>query len=303
MDTMRMTLLPEPRTGVGLVTTAWLATREPDGRHMQVLTAFLLYHIEIGIDRIFLFLDDADEHELVLDHRVQHLVLTGQLEVFYATQSHVKAADGSVVCAYQAPHHRRPSTAAQRDTDDVVARQLCHMDVAMQRCVALAPTLRWLLHLDMDELFFCQGFRDHHSVAPRAALAAWVAALDTHSCDHLAIINYEAVPTQLHGGNFFVSATRFRRHTARIPLHAGAQDALRFWQRRTPFGQFFLFYDNGKPIVRVSRDVAAASVHHWRSTRVDWEATANFYDPRIGHGGSAKAPWIPTDEQLQRRNR
>ncbi|GLE00887.1 hypothetical protein PINS_up009684 [Pythium insidiosum] len=172
----------------------------------------------------------------------------------------------------------------------------------MQRCVALAPAVRWLLHLDMDELFFCQGFRDHHSESPRAVFAEWVAALDTHSCDHLAIVNYEAVPTQRLGGNFFVSTTRFRRHTARVPLHAAAQDALQFWQQRSPFGQYFLFYDNGKPIVRVAQDVAAASVHHWRSSNKSWVSTSNFYDPRLGsaqQGARSRAPWIPKDERLQ----
>jgi hypothetical protein len=63
-----------------------------------------------------------------------------------------------------------------------------------------------------------------------------------------------------------------------------AHRALAFWQKRSPFQQYFLFYDNGKSLVRVAKDTLPASVHHWQlpSNTTIPAATqkSNFFDAR-----------------------
>lgn len=265
-------------SGVALVTTAWLAQSRENSRHVSVLNSFLLYHLRIGVAKILLFLDgpEADNEAAdsgqaqpsvrVLHERVQQAVAQGVVEIMYTDM-------------------------AERDAGDVPMRQMANASRAMSACVAhnerltqedQAQDLRWLLHLDMDELLYIEAFRAEdplHTLCCK--LRQYVASLEAQQIEQFTLVNYEAVPTSVHGGNYFTSAARFRAHPARIPLeNREASAALAFWQSRSPFQQFFLFYDNGKSMVRVSRESAAvgpASVHHWR---LQGDSHSNFYDPR-----------------------
>lgn len=265
-------------SSVALVTTAWLAHSQEKSRHVSVLNSFLLYHLCIGVAKILLFLDgpeagneDADTSQAqpsvrVLHERVQQAVTQGVVEVMYADR-------------------------ARSDAGDVPTMQMANASKAMSACVAhnerltkedKAQELRWLLHLDIDELLFIEAFcveDPPHTLCCK--LRQYVASLETQHIEQFTLVNYEAVPTSVHGDNYFASATRFRVHPARIPLaNSEASTALAFWQSRSPFRQFFLFYDNGKSMVRVSRENAAAgpsSVHHWR---LQGKSHSNFYDPR-----------------------
>lgn len=265
-------------SGVALVTTAWLAQPWEKSRHVSVLNSFVLYHLGIGVAKILLFLDgpDADKAETdssqvqpsvrMLHERVQQVVAQGVVELIYADKN-------------------------QRDAGDVPTRQMVNASKAMSVCVAhnerlakddQAHELRWLLHLDMDELLYIESFRVEdapHTLCCK--LRQYVASLETQQIEQFTLVNYEAVPTSVHVGNYFASTTRFRVHPARIPLgNRETSAALAFWQSRSPFRQFFLFYDNGKSMVRVSRENASSgpsSVHHWR---LQGESRSNFYDPR-----------------------
>lgn len=280
---------------VALVTTAWFADVSP--RHAGVLSAFLLYHAELGVAKSFVFLDgDRDTQPRVeqLHPRVRKLHAAGRVELRYRDQVDDWAAVGV--------ESWRTLGAAAAAASDVAARQMLNAELAMRLClqhnqrVQTHEQLRWLLHLDVDELLYLEalGERKTHTVeSSQDALDTFVRTLEAQQPPmfQLTLANHEAVPTQLHGGVYFQETSTFRRHHAHVPFTREAQQALAFWRQRTRHEQFFLFYDNGKAIVRVQEGVVPASVHHWRhlqSSGNNLEETptaamasrSNFFDAR-----------------------
>lgn len=310
-------------SSVALVTTVWLASASRacdiattiSSRHADVLSAFLLYHLEIGVAKIFVFFDGDERSQLRVDElhpQVQAHYAAGRIELRYRNSSSTNTDDDSLYELYER-HCTNLSKLKKSMESDVVARQMLNAELAMHLClqhncqlkrqthgaperqhtepVTAAEELRWLLHLDVDELLFLDAFATADKKNARAALKAYVDNLEKHHNAHqMTLLNYEAVPTQLYGANYFATVTKFRRHHARIPFASDAQQRLAFWQQRTQHSQFFLFYDNGKSMVRVSESYnsAPASVHHWRvspkissgSDCIPTTSKTNFHDAR-----------------------
>ena len=47
-------------------------------------------------------------------------------------------------------------------------------------------------------------------------------------------------------------------------MNSRVRDCMKWWERRTKHGQYFLAYDNGKSVTRVLDNVVPRSVHRWR---------------------------------------
>lgn len=306
------------RSSVALVTTVWLASAasssaedassRPSSRHASVLNAFLLYHLEIGIAKIFVFFDDESQLQIhALHPKVQEHEANGRIELQYAKEKKLADDMDDDACeTTDSVYARCVNFERFRDVlhEDVAARQMLNAELAMQRCLQhneevvqmqaqgkedAVGELRWLLHLDIDELLYLEAFASasESGTTPAAALSAYVGVLEQQHAHQWTIVNYEAIPTQLHGGNYFTTASRFRKHHARIPWSKShnQQRALAFWQRRSPFRHYFLFYDNGKSMVRVAKRALPASVHHWQIGSVSAQtkpssSKSNFFDAR-----------------------
>ena len=94
----------------------------------------------------------------------------------------------------------------------------------------------------------------------RDALAR--SALDATQCGVFSYYNFEAVPEAITHDKPF-SATLFKNNWTRVPDSDAARSALDFWALRSPRGESFLFYQNGKAAVRCSLDAVPISVHVW----------------------------------------
>ncbi|KAF1329586.1 hypothetical protein FI667_g5875, partial [Globisporangium splendens] len=290
---------------VALVTTVWLARDKAlsptcstsSDRHVNVLSAFLLYHLEIGIAKIFVFFDGDEQSQVRLHElhaHVQECVVQGRIELHYTKRPNGDDSDSRIDDTVYAECALYEQSRDVLD-EDVAARQMLNAERAIHACnahnshlghgnaaVDSVGELRWLLHLDVDELLYVESFASKKTT-PRTALSAYVHALETQHAHQLTIVNYEAIPTKIYGDNYFATTTTFRRHHARIPLTPMAHKALAFWQKRSPFQQYFLFYDNGKSLVRVAKDTIPASVHHWQLPgNMAPAATqkSNFFDAR-----------------------
>lgn len=312
-------------SSIALVTTVWLASasnahdaaRTAPSRHADVLSAFLLYHLAIGVAKIFVFFDGDERSQLrvvELHPHVQVHCAAGRIELRYRSS----AAGNSPLHELYERHCVTFSRFRDTMESDVAARQMLNAELAMHLCLqhnrelkthtdnisglhqwtkpesshAVIDELRWLLHLDIDELLYLDAFATAGN-DPTQALSDYVRNLEQqHHAHQMTLLNYEAIPTQLYGANYFATATKFRRHYARIPLTRDAQQRLAFWQQRTRHQQFFLFYDNGKSMVRVSDESkfssVPASVHHWRvsasesstSGSIRTSSKTNFHDAR-----------------------
>jgi hypothetical protein len=121
--------------------------------------------------------------------------------------------------------------------------------------MALTDDLRWLLHIDSDELF---------GLAPGMSLHQHFRDLESRGIGQLSYMNHEGVPQAEDVYDPFLEVTLFRQHLAVVPISPESQTAVDFWKGRNPEGQYFLGYDNGKSATRVLPGVIPVSVHSWK---------------------------------------
>jgi glycosyl transferase family 2 len=213
---------------VGIVTTL----RAP-GREMAI--GFVRYHLAIGFDRLYLYWDDPDE--------------AIPPEILLPEVTHVRA--GAALRARQRGHALWPDYAAHVD-EEVVARQMLNVESAIAQ--ARADGLRWLLHIDGDELF-----------AAREGVQAHFAALDRSPYDAARYLNLEAVPERMEIGDPFREITLFRVNNT-------------LSRNTLPF----LGYNTGKSAVRLVDGILPDGPHLFTRHRQDIPCVVAV-DPAILH--------------------
>lgn len=166
---------------------------------------------------------------------------------------------------------------------EVPARQELNVETALS--MAHARGMRWLLHLDADELFLptspggTKGAHFDGDFIVDNAVCAHFRALDEAGIGHITYKNIEGVvedldpyeqehahdsnnnDLQLRISSAFERVCLFRQHFSDIPLTPQAMACVRQWCDRSPVGQYFLAYDNGKSAVRVLPGVSPRGVH------------------------------------------
>ncbi|CAE7901307.1 KCNQ5 [Symbiodinium microadriaticum] len=137
-----------------------------------------------------------------------------------------------------------------------MCRQLLNIAHALKRTArgSGSEAVDWVIHLDHDELF----------LPPPQGLQAHLRHLDTSDCRLCLYQNFEAVP-QDHTLTPFVDVTTFKVPSGRVSKTPAGMAGMNFWAQRTKAHNYFLYYDNGKSAVRVSRkpgsEIAPTSVH------------------------------------------
>ncbi len=198
------------------------------------------HHRRLGFERFYLFMDptDAGISEAHTFAGVEVVIVDddyrAQLKHHPYSQQHAAQifANGSAITS----------------PDALTALQLCNMSTGLDR--ARRDGIRWLLHIDIDELFYSgdQSAVDHFLL------------LDNLSIGQARYINHEAVPNRDEHDDCFREINHFKRNGAEIP--PDVFESLRpFWQER---GAYFLAYDNGKCAVRTLPGVTPATVHGFR---------------------------------------
>ena len=223
----------------GIVTTISLRaapTTDP-------LESFFEAHAAIGFEIFFVFLDDPEadlppilnRSDVVAWRRADSWKLYSQCSR-YSRYEHVLS--------------------------DVSSRQILNAEVALEE--ARKRSVRWLVHLDLDELFFTRGrsIRNHFE------------SLDADGICQMTYPNHEGVP-EADVQNYFRDVTLFRRHQTQLPLTNQARVGLSFWLNRTAHQQYFLFYDNGKSAVRVDAAIAPKNQHTWEVDGLSCQAFAD----------------------------
>jgi hypothetical protein len=132
--------------------------------------------------------------------------------------------------------------------DALNALQLCNMATGLDR--ARKDGIRWLLHIDIDELFHPgdQSATEHFRL------------LDAVSIGQARYINHEAIPNLDEHNDYFREVTLFKRNAAEIPVDV-LESFRPYFKRREGY---FHAYDNGKCAVRTLSGVTPATVHGFR---------------------------------------
>ena len=207
----------------------------------STLDSYIRWHVHIGFEHLFLFVDDPthDVVSLAIGDAWprEHVTVIRRDAKLKARQEVECTLWGDLGRFYE---------------DEVQARQSLNAELAVG--MARARGLRWLLHIDVDELFYTSAPSIH----------AHFARLDSLGVSQMTYANHEAVPEQSDIGDYFRGATLFRRHHFEVPLALNAREAMQWWERRTNHGQYMLCYDNGKSAARVSAGLVPRNVHTWR---------------------------------------
>lgn len=228
------------RPKVALVTT--LVNAE------QTLPSFLQYHLGIGIDHLFLFFDDPN------DAMLKQVASSSQITVLVNDENlRSQWRTGRLYEGLQ----------SKEECHDV--RQLFHVEIAIQ--LARAKGIDWLLHVDVDELFYLSNndLHDHF---------AW---LDSQNITQITYPNYEAVTERMEIGDYFREVTLFKKN----PMHLSqqAKQWLSAWNNpvsNLPENQnqgrdldlkainpHFLAYSNGKSAAKVEKDLLPWGAHQF----------------------------------------
>ena len=147
----------------------------------------------------------------------------------------------------------------------VGARQLLNIEYGFE--FALEEGIDWLLHIDIDELFFVKN-RD---------LKGHLDLLSETGKESAIYYNYEAVPSSFEIDDYFARVQDFKK-PIKLLKHQKI-DRKGIW----PEGRrYFNFYVNGKSMVKVSRGIYPLGAHRWAHAERPLDK-AYFFNPCILH--------------------
>jgi hypothetical protein len=203
----------------------------------DVLGSFIAYHLAIGFAHIYLFFDDpADPFAGTLDGHPQVTPIRCDAEL-----------------RSRWPALRSFRTFGAHVDTEVMARQILNCELAIG--MAAQAGMDWMLHIDSDELFFCEG-----NNAPEH-----FRELDSRGTRNAVYMNFEALPETLEVGDYFRDVTLFKVNINRL-------GALRFDARQMTLlraahftDEHFNFhlYNNGKAAARIDADLVPVTVHEF----------------------------------------
>lgn len=209
----------------------------------SVLDSFIAWHLAIGFARIYLFFDDpADPFAETLAYHPNVAAIR---------------CDAALRSRWTSLRSW-PVYRAHVDAE-VMARQILNCELAIG--MASAEGLDWLLHIDSDELFLCEG-----GTAPEH-----FAALDFRGTRNAVYLNYEALPEQLQIQDYFREVTLFKvniQRSGQLRFDARQMALLRATHFADETFNFHL-YGNGKSAARVDAQLVPVTVHEFGRVRPD----------------------------------
>ena len=111
---------------------------------------------------------------------------------------------------------------------------------------ARARGFEWILHLDVDELFFAGGF-SRTAEGPGAlplSIHHHFSELEKGGFTSAVYLNYEAVPIKAES-DFFTETTLFKRNRCVLGHLAGARRAMEQWAQGTPSSEPHMTWEQG----------------------------------------------------------
>lgn len=230
---------------VGILTT--LRMPGNNATCYKTIESWILYHLSKGIDKIFMFFDQCSGDSIVNEPLAALCELEFPENVVVIRGGNELKSRLEQECVTWPDLHPFYTT-------EVTARQALNAELAMRMAVQLG--LRWLLHIDIDELWWTE----------QPSLLPHLAWLEEQGVDQMTYVNHEGSPESSfpEDGDYFTEVTLFKMHYLSLPLSSDARLAMEWWKTRTNHGQYLLAYDCGKSAARVRPDIIPNSVHTWK---------------------------------------
>jgi hypothetical protein len=221
------------KTRAAIVTTL----RDAD----PVIDSFIIYHLLIGFDHIFLFFDDPRDPSIAKARKYRNVTVV----------SH----DGVLRRMWKQTRLYAEDQQLREFLDrEVMARQILNVEVAIG--LAMENHLDWLLHIDVDELFYCPG----------QSVTEHFGSLSVSGIQQINYLNYEAIPERVGIEDYFKEVVLFKKNPQALSggwFNEAQIDVIRSIEILPD--TFFLFYGNGKSAARVTQDLLPAGVHDFWS--------------------------------------
>ena len=184
---------PRPRLCIAL-----LLRGAPPG----CVSGFLAYHLAVGFERVYLYFDDVDDPAITAARRYEpQAVITLCNETYWKRQRRTNSFFTENLS--QMALSNSGLSVENFEKGDVQSRQC----VVVQEAISLAASagFDWILHIDIDELWYSPI-----PSAQRDAPAVFAAAPDC--VQQLVFSNHEAVPQYNDSDCWFTSHTLFKIH-------------------------------------------------------------------------------------------
>ena len=208
----------------------------------SVLDFFIDYHLSLGFDHLFLFFDDPDDPTIPIAERYTNVTIVRNDQYLHQRweQTHLLRMNR----AYAGYIH-----------SETMARQLLNVEVAIQ--MAVDKEITWLLHIDIDELFYC----------PNESVRTHFEKITALGRTHITYANHEAVVEQVSVDNYFTDVTLFKKNIATL-----SRSQIEFLHRQEAFeygNKYFLYYSIGKSAAKVCSDLLPVTVHSYQESSSD----------------------------------
>ena len=203
-----------------------------------VLPSFVHYHLQTGFDHLFLFFDDphADIPAWIKNHP--------QISA-YARDEALEDAWLTTSC------FTMPQISRSIDSE-AMSRQILNAELALRE--AFHKGIHWLLHLDVDELFYVED----------ATVDAHFQHMTQQGIDCVSYANMEGIPEQLRIDNFFRKVSLFKINPEYKPNASLISKNQSFLDQITEIPQsFFHYYSSYKSAVRVTPNTLPRGVHNF----------------------------------------
>lgn len=200
----------------------------------RYLDFFIRFHLSMGFIHIFLFFDDKDDESFKQYIGHSHLTIVRQSEELLGNWE--KGSQYKLLGRYT--------------KTECMARQILNVEIAIERARAL--NFDWLLHIDIDELFYC----------PRQNVSDFFRGLSRNGIEIANFVNHEAVVEKMYLENIFEDTHFFKKN--RRSLNASQKELIE--ASLEPDTTYFSYYGNGKSAVRLSKYVTPVGVHNFRYT-------------------------------------
>jgi hypothetical protein len=186
------------------------------------LRMFVNYHLNVGVEHLFLFFDDPS------DPAIDHFKQEDRLTCISCDERYWTASSQSV----------DPSL----DASSIEFRQVHNASLALRW--AREQGLDWIAHIDSDELLYAPfGLRR---------------LLDDIDAGAVILPTLEAIPKRSYARHYFTDIQTFRRLESPIPK--ATRIATRLYRRAATYG-YFRAHTEGKAIVRTRSPFAGMGIH------------------------------------------
>jgi hypothetical protein len=209
-----------------------------------VIESFITYHLSIGFERLFLFFDDPSD-------------LCFEKAAKYPQVVAIKHDDSLRRLWKESRLYIEDETLCRFVDKEVMARQELNVGIAVQ--LALENDIDWLLHLDIDELFYLAT----------DTLEEHFRALAGRNIERATYLNYEAIPERVEIVDYFREVTLFKKTPRLSQTQTDLIDSMPELSASS-----FLFYGNGKQAGRVSAELLPLGVHAFRPAASRSEETS-----------------------------